>query len=342
MIGQRPSMEPSRPRLGTMRVQPFFMAAVAWALLLTGCDRDSTPQAPGPSVNSIPEQEPTVQTIQTELSYTLAKTLDSGLEELRGVAIDSRDHIYLAGKSGIKVMDLDGRLLREWSTPSPARCVAVSDAGVVYVGEQVRVRTYDLQGRPLASWGQEGKGRGQFQYLTAIALSETNVFVADPGNRCVHRFDNTGDFIDDIGGRNADANYPGLVCPNPFLDCAVDEKGRLHVTNPGMLRVETFRFDGVLLGFWGKAGRQPERFWGCCNPTTIALTRGGRTVTGEKLWPRVKVYDADGRMLAFIGPQAFTPRTAGLDLALDSRERIFVTDPGDGKVRVFLEGASSE
>lgn len=330
-------MEPSRARLGRIRVRPFLMAAITSALLLAGCERRPTPQCPGAGANSIPKQAPTAETVETELSYTLAKTLDSGLEDLRGIAVDKNDILYLAGKSGIKVMDLDGRLLREWATPNPAHCVAVSAAGIIYVGERAQVRTYGPEGKPLASWGQEGKGRGQFQYLTAIALSEANVFVADAGNRCVHRFDNTGDFIDDIGVRDVDANYPGLVCPSPFLDCATDSKGRLHVANPGMFRVETFRCDGVLLGFWGKGGPQPERFRGCCNPTSIALASHGRIVTAEKIWPRVKVYDAKGKMLAFIGPDAFTPNVKGLDLALDSLERIFVADAGDGKVRVFAE-----
>ena len=40
-------------------------------------------------------------------------------------------------------------------------------------------------------------------------------------------------------------------------------------------------------------------------------------------------------MLAFLGPQYFTKEAAGLDVAVDSADRLLVMDPGDGKIRVF-------
>ena len=111
----------------------------------------------------------------------------------------------------------------------------------------------------------------------------------------------------------------------------------IYVTNPGMTRVERYSLDGKLLGFWGEGGTQPQQFSGCCNPTAVALLGDGRVVTAEKITPRVKVYDAKGKMLAFIGPEYFTKEAAGLSLAVDSAGRLFVMDPGDGKVRVFQQ-----
>ena len=171
--------------------------------------------------------------------------------------------------------------------------------------------------------------------VTAIAVFGTNVLVADAGNRCIHRFDLTGDFIDDIGKRNPDAKLPGLICPSPYLDLAVDRAGELHVTNPGLTRVERYSLDGKLLGFWGEGGNEPQQFSGCCNPTNIALMPDGRVATAEKITARVKIHDANGKMLAVLGPQYFTKNAAGLGLAVDSAGRLWVMDPGDGKVRVF-------
>ena len=303
--------------------------SLAVAASLAGCRRAELPR---------PESTDAVapaQAVKTEFSYARVRTFDSGLEELGGIAISSRDEVHVAGKAGIRVLDLDGRLLRKWSTPSPARCVAVDEDGAVFVGEEATVRKYDPAGKEARAWGEKGKGRGQLLLITSIAVRGGSVFVADFGNRCIHRFDTTGDFIDDLCQRDMDEGYPGLVCPSPFLDCAVSPRGRLFVTNPGMQRVEKFSASGKLLGHWGLPGTEPEQFWGCCNPSNLTVARDGRVVTAEKVWPRVKVYTSSGRMLALMGPEHFTPKAKGLDVALDSQERIYVIDPGDGRVRVF-------
>jgi len=233
------------------------------------------------------------------------------------------------------VLGAGGELLGGWSTAEPATCVALDPDGNVYVGLRTRVEKYSTNGQRLASWGKEGRGRGEFSVITAIAVSGVNVFVADAGNRCIHRFDVTGDFIDEIGKRDTEAGFLGLIVPSPYLDCRVDSAGILHVTNPGRLRVERYSQDGELLDFWGEAGQAADQFCGCCNPVNIALLPEGRTVTAEKGIPRVKVYDKNGKMLAFIGPGFFSAGAAVLDLAVDSKGRIYVADPGDGKVRVF-------
>jgi hypothetical protein len=145
----------------------------------------------------------------------------------------------------------------------------------------------------------------------------------------------TGDFVEDIGKPDRDAGLPGLICPSAHLDLAADASGVLHVTNPGMTRVERYSLDGQLLGFWGEGGNQPQQFSGCCNPTNVALMPDGRVATAEKITVRVKIHDANGKMLAFIGPEQFTRGAAGFGLAADSAGRLWVMDPGDGKVRVF-------
>ena len=172
----------------------------------------------------------------------------------------------------------------------------------------------------------------------AVAAAGARTYVADAGNRCIHVFDDRGDFVREIGKSDPDTGFDGLICPSAFLDCAPDADGVLHVTNPGRLRVERYRSDGKLLGHWGEAGEAPQQFTGCCNPISIALLPGGRVATAEKVVPRVKVYDAKGKMLAYIGPKAFSPDVEGLDVAADSRGQLYVADPGSGKVHVFALG----
>jgi len=323
-----------RHEIRTKRPSTFLplVSAIAAVVLASACHRTDEP-APQPPK----EAERAAEAIKTELTYVLVKTLDSGHEDLRGIAIDKDDHVYLAGKAGVRVLDHDGKLLREWSTPKPAVCVAARSDGIVFVGERTKVHKYDAAGKELGSWGTEGKERGQFQTVTSIAVDDVNVFVADAGSRCIHRFDDTGDFIDEIGKRDSESGFVGIVCRSAYLDCAVAPDGTLYVGNPGQLRVEQYRIDGELLAHWGEPGLQPERFCGCCNPTNIALLPDGRVVTAEKAIPRVKVYDRAGKMLAYIGPDSFSQGAAGLDLATDSKQRIHVIDPANGKVLVFAQ-----
>ena len=269
--------------------------------------------------------------------YDLVATVDVQLQKLKGIALDAQDNLYAAGADGVKVWTADGKLLREWPTSGPATCIALDGDGNVYVGQQTKIEVFDREGKLLRSWGKEGRGPGELNWVTGIAVFQTNVLVADAGNRCIHRFDTTGDFIADIGKRDPEAKLDGLICPSPYCGLAVDKAGVIYVTNPGLTRVERYSLDGKLLGFWGEGGAQPQQFSGCCNPTTVALLGDGRIVTAEKITPRVKVYDAKGEMLAFIGPEYFTKEAAGLGLAIDSAGRLYVMDPGDGKVRVFQQ-----
>ncbi len=311
----------------TRRCATHGLILALLALACAGCGRQATPApAAEPAVAAPP---------QTAEAYALARTIDSGLKGLSGIALDPHDDVYAAGADAVRVLAQDGGLLREWPLDGPATCIALDGEGSVYVGLQKKVEVFAPDGKPLSSWGSAGRERGKLDYVTAIVVDGPNVLVADAGNRCIHRFDTTGDFIDDIGARDPAAGLPGLICPSPHLDLAVDAGGDILVTNPGLSRVERYGLDGRLLGHWGEAGGGPEQFSGCCNPTNLALRADGAVVTSEKAVPRVKVYDAQGAMLAFLGPQFFTQEAAGLDVAVDSAGRLLVADPGDGGIRVF-------
>ncbi len=299
---------------------------VVLALVCAGCGKQTAP-LPAAPVTQAPVTAPQ--------EYALVRSIPSGVEGLIGVALDAKDDIYAVGAEAVRVLAPDGTLVREWSIDGPATCIALGPEGKVYVGRQTQVEVFSPGGKPLASWGEAGGDAGELNYVTAIAVYKTNVLVADAGNRCIHRFDTTGDFIDDIGKRDPAAGLPGLICPSPHLDLAVDPAGVIHVTNPGLVRVDSYSLDGRLLGHWGDGGAQPQQFSGCCNPTNIALLADGSVVTSEKVTARVKVYDPKGDMLAFIGPKYFTKEAVGLDVAVDSAGRLLVSDPDDGGIRVF-------
>ena len=100
---------------------------------------------------------------------------------------------------------------------------------------------------------------------------------------------------------------------------------------------------------WGKASAAIDGFCGCCNPIGIALTSDDRYVTCEKGLPRVKVYAEHGEFECVVaGPETFPENArvgagnpvgddakAGLDIALDDKDRVYVLDQVAGNVHVL-------
>lgn len=315
---------------------------VMCAILLSGCDREppADQAVPQPPVSEQVQAEPYLpegaEPPATEWNYRLVRAFDSGMEELRAIRVTSDGKLYAAGEGGIRVFDLTGEVLTEIQTTAPAQAVALDADGNLWVGLRTKVEKYAPDGRLLTSWGTEGRGRGELSFVTGIDVHGMNVLVADSGNRVVHRFDLTGDFVNEIGERDSEAGFVGIILPSPTLECHVDEEGRVQVNNSGRLRVETYRLDGELMGHWGEAGIAAEKFCGCCNPSSISLGEDGRVATGEKAIHRVKVYDAEHRMIAHVGPKHFSSdQTTPLLVGFAPEERLIVGDTGDKRIRVF-------
>ena len=300
-----------------------------------------------------PESTPTL----APLPYALVQTgkLDPVMDRPLGIAIGPGDLLHCAGAAGVKVLDAGGRPLRTLATAGPACCVAVDSLGNVYAAGRTRVEKFNAAGERTLAWGERGDGPGQLRFVTALAANERFVYVADSGARKIHRFAADGDYVDEIAGYAIPAGNPccaplagpaagdqaggaaekGFVIPSGYFDCALDARGFLHVGHTGLHRVERYDPNHALVGWWGRFGAAREDFCGCCNPTNLALFPDGRIATSEKGVPRLKVYDAAGTLLAYLGEAAFPGNTAGLDLAIDSSGRIALLEPIRGEVRFY-------
>jgi hypothetical protein len=266
------------------------------------------------------------------LSLVQSGMLDPQMKRLKGLAFDSQDSLYVAGETGVRLFDSSGILLREMNTTGPANCVAVAPLGQVYVGLRDSVVVFDPKGKQSSAWGEKGTDPGQFFYIASIAVSGDRLYVADAGNSCIHRFAPNGDYADGLSGFNI---------PSPYFDCAVDKDSSIWVTNTGEHRAEHYDTNLKRIGAWGVFGADAEGFSGCCNPTNIALLGNGRIATTEKGTPRLKVYDAEGHLLARLGPETFPPTAAGMDLAVDSKGRIALLEPVESKVRFYVLASTS-
>jgi hypothetical protein len=297
---------------------------------LAGCRK--TPAIP-PYESFLPDDDEAPP--KTEFACDLLRTMDPRVGVLRGIATDAEDHVYAVGSAGVSVLDAMGLELNRWKVAGDAQAVAVGEDGTVYVGVTAGIVKFDPEGKRLGAWGSEGAGPGELRRVTSVVVKGSEVFVADARNLCIQRFDKEGVFAGAIGKRDRTTEFLGLIAPSPFLDFVVDKDRQVIVGNPGRLRVETYTKDGKLAGFWGEPGLAPERFCGCCNPTNLAMTGDGLLVTSEKGLPRVKVYDRTGKMKAYIPPREFSPTAEGMDLAVDSKDRIYVAEPVKGRILVF-------
>ncbi|MFP3936829.1 MAG: NHL repeat-containing protein [Phycisphaerae bacterium] len=274
------------------------------------------------------------------LGYNQVRKMPAAVDKPRAIAIGSDDTLYVAGDSRIRAFDAKGETVKEFRIQGQATCLAVADDGVLYVGVDDHVAVYDPDAQKTVQWDNFDKSA----ILTSIAVTEDELYVADPGGPVVYRFDRTGRLLGRLGEQDEQKNIPGLMIRSPCLDVAVGDDGLIRVTNPGRWRVETYTPGGSLELSWGEPSmRDIEGFCGCCNPTDVAVLSDSRVVTAEKGLPRVKLYDAHGEFQCVVAPTSmFDPRTNRLDLAVDSQDRIYVLDAIESQVRVFEPNGGSE
>ena len=267
--------------------------------------------------------------------------IETGLAEPRGVAVAGNGTVYVVGDQELRAFGADGTMQQRIALGEKAHCVAVDEAGSIVIGYRETVRIHAPDGAVQAQWAIAGKQ----PYVTCVAVSGEDVWVADAGDRVVLRYDRSGRLLGRLGEKDEAKGVPGLVIPSYHLDVAPGLEGLLMVNNPGRLALETYTAEGEMASSWENASMEIEGFCGCCNPTDIVVLPDGRVVTSEKGIPRVKVLESDGALSGVVAtPDDLSPTADSLDLAVDARGRVYVLDAPAGVVRVFAENepASAE
>ncbi len=280
------------------------------------------------------------------LLYQPAGSFETGFEHVKRLATGPDGLILVAGDRSVKLLNRSGLLQGEIKCDGPPHCLHLAGVDELFIGLGNHFEVYDLAGhRKLRS-----PELGRATFLTAIASHDRTLYLADAGNREVLMCDRrTGEIIGRFGKKNEPPGAPGFVVPSPYFDVAVGRE-RLHIANPGRLRVETYTFDGRFESSWGESGMAINRFCGCCNPVYFTLASDGGFITSEKGLARVNIYNESGLFKgAVAGPEtlvddkALAKRAcadcrvgAGFDVALDQGGRVFVLDPFRKTVRMFI------
>ncbi len=259
--------------------------------------------------------------------------------EMHGVATDYSDRIYVAGNKFLEIFTKTGNLLKRIALDGNALCITIDPDKNILLGMEDRIEILDMDGKLKEKW----EPVSQSSIITSISSDGKNVFVADAGLTSVYQYDISGKLIGHIGDKDPHRGIPGFVVPSPYFDLGISGINEFWVANPGRHLMEKFDFEGNLIKSWGITSMEIEGFCGCCNPSHFTILKDGSFVTSEKGIERVKIYTSEGKLKCVVAlPQSFKEGTRGLDLCVDSKDRIIVLDPVKKMVRVFAPNIDSK
>ncbi len=283
------------------------------------------------------------------IAYEQTFSFPAVVENPSRAAFDDDGALWIGGEKEVAQVTAEGNSTHRFAVSSAPRCLAVRD-GVVFVGYDDRLETFSPEGESTGSW----PSLGERARLTDIAVSEERVFVADAGNKIIHRYNSRGKYLGGIGDKRENPRVPGFVIPSPCFPLLFGDEGLLWVANPGRHRIEAYTPEG---GWeeplsWGRSAMLSKPriggFEGCCNPTRLRRLPSGGFVTAEKGVIQVKEFDRDGNFQCVVtGPAPFSRSgshmedTRGdhkpkmIDLAVDDEGRVWILDPNSQSVRVF-------
>ncbi len=266
------------------------------------------------------------------LNYNEEASIPVEYKNYYAITINEKDQLFVSVDKSILVFDSEKKLSNSFEIGEAAYCVESDKNGNLFLGMADHIEIYDETGSRKAEW----ESLGTEAIITSIAVAEEYIYAADAGNLIVWKYDKQGKLVGEIGKKDESKDIPGFIIPSPFFDVDIDPDGSLWVANTGRHSLENYRSDGSIRTYWGLASMAVEGFAGCCNPSHFVILEDGSFVTAEKGIARIKVYNSQGILESVVaGPDDFIEGTVDLDLAIDSKQRIFALDHEKKAVRIF-------
>lgn len=269
------------------------------------------------------------------LLYREINAIKIPFKTILAIAIDLNNQIYLLAESKLLVYSSSGDLVLSADIADNSTSLAVAKNGNIYIGFKEHIEIYSSLGKQITKWDS---GFNNNSYITSLTLCDKYLFIADAGNKIVWKYNINGEVLGRIASEDSSKNIPQLIIPSPYFDILTAKDKSIWVVNPGKHILENFTLNGELIAKWGKASPDIEGFCGCCNPTNIAMLSDGSFITSEKGYIRVKLYSPKGEFVGVVaGGDQFTEGTKGLDIAIDSKDRVFIIDTKKDEIRIFVK-----
>ena len=265
------------------------------------------------------------------IHYKETKNFKIGFEKPAAITIE-KDKIYLVGDKKLKIIEISGKLLNEIELSDKPSTVEVAGNNI-YIAFEKQIQVFNEAG----SLVQELNFVDDNSFITAVAVNDNNLFVADAGTRKIIRFSEGGEILNEFDGKESDDAF-GFIIPSPYFDIDINEDGELWVVNPGLHTFENYTSEGTLRTFWKSSSMKIEGFSGCCNPAHFTFLPDGSFVTSEKGLVRIKIYKPSGEFSGVVAaPNKFAKKIEGAapDIAVDSSGNIYALDFDKKIVRVF-------
>ena len=291
---------------------------------------------------------------------------------------DSLGNVYVADSANARIQVFsplrdtnESRVFPQPQPPPEPAPIVANQTGDMTVSE-----TMTPQNQPseeyefVKAWGITGSGTGQLQRIDDIAVDSVgNVYLADPINNGVQKFESTGRFItklgnfqpgnvavdalgdlyatehlgnhlfgfDKNGNVNRDWNLQGDIQSNGSeispIAAAVDSLRNIYIGDYDG-HILKFDKDGNFIIGWGTNGTGDGQFY---TPESIAVDSSGNVYVAEEYNNRIQKFDGDGNFIAKWGSYGtgngqFNDTT---DIAIDSHDNIYVSDSGNGRIQKF-------
>lgn len=290
-------------------------------------------------VSAFMKTDPDLLLYQSKAEFSLP------FERVKSLIISPKGHYLVAGDRAIKAFSKDGKQRFELPLSRPPHCMTITENGLLWVGLAQYCEAYDLESLEKKFTTPHF---GEKSFLTSMEAYEDRVYVADAGNREMAVLGaEQGEELFRFG-KKSEIN-PGFNVPSPYFDFVVGRDQKLHISNPGLLRVETYTLDGRFESSWGRPGMQADAFCGCCNPVFLSQLPSGEFVTSEKGLSRLHLYSEVGEFHGVVaGPEHLVEDEAlakkacgdcskgsGFDVVSGLDGEVATLDPFKRSLRIF-------
>lgn len=193
-----------------------------------------------------------------------------------------RGNLVLATDSYLRFCGISGEVQQEYPIAEGVRDIAIYE-DQIYLLYPTRILVLDVLGQKVSEWEACSDESDYCQ----LAVCQGGVYVTDAGSKNVCQYTLTGGLVRFINSPS------GFVVPSYCFGIA-EHEGIIYCSNPGRHLIEKYDQEGNFLESFGKTGKKPGAFSGCCNPVYITFSEQGELFTSEKGVSRICCYGKDG------------------------------------------------